>query len=167
MLESDGQAGQFPLRTTYVLQRLTRAVHHELQARLAPHSLSVPEFTTLSVLVRRPGLSNAQLARRAYITAQSMQAVLAGLERRGLVERTPNPTNRRVLDARLTDAGQDVIAAADLEARAIEDQMLGAMDDGDRDEFLETLRRCVVRLGAGLDRPEHLAAEPRTGAADA
>jgi hypothetical protein len=44
---------------------------------LAPFELSIPQFTTSSVLRRRPGLSNAQLARRALILPQSMIQVIA------------------------------------------------------------------------------------------
>src|SRR5690625_2223368 len=57
-----------PIRLTYLIGRLDHAVRRELDKRLAAHDLTVAQFTTLSVLTFRPGLSNAQLARRVYVT---------------------------------------------------------------------------------------------------
>ena len=60
-----------------------------MRARLAEWELSVQEYTSLSVLGARPGLSNAQLARRALVTPQSMIEILSKLESRGGVGRAP------------------------------------------------------------------------------
>jgi DNA-binding MarR family transcriptional regulator len=75
---------------SYLIGRLDRAIRNGLNEVLAPYELSIPQFTPLSVLKRRPGLSNAQLARRALILPQSMIQVITGLEARGLVQRAPS-----------------------------------------------------------------------------
>lgn len=51
----------------------------------------------MCTLEAEPGLSNARLARAAFVTAQTMQAVLANLEREGIVEREADPRNARIL----------------------------------------------------------------------
>ncbi|HVC84253.1 MAG TPA: hypothetical protein VNC12_03280, partial [Solirubrobacteraceae bacterium] len=63
----------------YVIGRVSQGIRRELRGRLESCELSVPDVTTLSVLRGNPCLSNAQLARRALITPQSMIAVLASL----------------------------------------------------------------------------------------
>ena len=83
----------------YVIGRVDQGVRRELRVRLAPLALSVPDVTTLSVLRGRSGLSNAQLARRALITPQSMLEVLASLEQRGLLARRPDAANARIMRA--------------------------------------------------------------------
>ena len=121
-----------------------------MRRRLEPFELSVPEYTTLSILHAVPGLSNAQLARRSLITPPAMLEVLATLERRGLVERHADPGHGRIRRADLTEEGARTLRAS---ARAIErlsEELLEDIPDDER----ETVRRGLVavmdRLTAGL-----------------
>ena len=57
----------------------------QIEEAVKPRGLTVPQYTTLSVLRRHSGLSNAQLARRSLTTPQSMSEVIAALERNGLI----------------------------------------------------------------------------------
>ena len=59
----------------------------------------------LTLLAETPGLPNAELARKAFVTPQSMNEVLKQLEASGLVEREQSPSNARILNAHLTHAG--------------------------------------------------------------
>ena len=69
-------------RISYVVARLERAVRADVNERVRPHGLTTLQYTTLSVLgARGQPLSNAQLARRAYMTPQSMIEVIDALER--------------------------------------------------------------------------------------
>ena len=89
-------------RVSYLVGRLDRLLRRRLGEALAPHGLSLPEYTTLSVLHFRSGLSNAELARRSLITPQAMNEVLTRLEERGLVRRRVDPDHGRVRPAELT-----------------------------------------------------------------
>jgi DNA-binding MarR family transcriptional regulator len=113
-----------PPRISYLVGRLDRVLRRNLVAALEPHRLTLPEYTALSVLSGRSGLSNAQLARRALITPQAMNEVLARLEDRGFVRRRPDPANARVRPAELTAAGQRRLHDADGAIDAIEREML-------------------------------------------
>ena len=84
-------------RISYVIARLERAVRAAINERVSPYGLTTLQYTTLSVLGRRGGLSNAQLARRSYMTPQSMSEVIEALERKGLIKRDQHPNHRRVL----------------------------------------------------------------------
>ena len=81
-------------RFSYVIARLERAVRVAIGERVGPYGLTTSQYTTLSVLGTRGGLSNAQLARRAYMTPQSMSEVIEALESKGLIERAPAPQSR-------------------------------------------------------------------------
>jgi DNA-binding MarR family transcriptional regulator len=133
-----------------VIGRVDQGVRREMRRRLEPFELSVPEYTTLSILHAVPGLSNAQLARRSLITPPAMLEVLATLERRGLVERHADPGHGRIRRADLTEEGARTLRAS---ARAIErlsEELLEDIPDDER----ETVRRGLVavmdRLTAGL-----------------
>jgi len=137
-------------RISYVVGRLDRALRREIAALVAPHGLTVPQYTALSILRDRAGLSNAQLARRSYVTPQSMNEVIASLERDGLVARSPAANHGRVLEMTLTDAGRDVLARCDAAVNEMENRMLADLDAEERAQLLTALKDCVHQLGAGL-----------------
>jgi DNA-binding MarR family transcriptional regulator len=137
-------------RISYVIGRLDRALRREIGALVAPHGLSVPQYTALSILRDRAGLSNAQLARRTYVTPQSMNEVIASLERDGLVARSPAANHGRVLETAVTEAGLAVLARCDEAVNEMEGRMLADLDDDARAQLLNALTGCVHRLGAGL-----------------
>jgi len=55
----------------YVLKRAVTALRAAMDADLRVHGLSVPQFACLKLLGSRPGLSNADLARGAFVTRQA------------------------------------------------------------------------------------------------
>ncbi|MQA74428.1 MAG: MarR family transcriptional regulator [Solirubrobacterales bacterium] len=144
------EAGAAPRRLSYVIARLDRALRREIDDRVRPHGLTIARYTALSVLASRDGLSNAQLARRSYITPQSMSQVIAALERDGLIERTPDPAHRRIQRARLTRKGRRVMAACDAAVGTLEEEMLRDVPPRQRELLAAQLASCVRRLGAGL-----------------
>jgi DNA-binding MarR family transcriptional regulator len=137
-------------RLIYTIGRLDRVVRRELTERLAPLGLTWPQYTTLSVLDSRPGLSNAQLARRAMISPQAMSEVTVTLERMRLLERRASPTNNRILRARLTPKGRRLLAECEARVDELERQMLEGIPDEEGHRLLETIRSCVRHLGGGL-----------------
>jgi DNA-binding MarR family transcriptional regulator len=137
-------------RVSYRVGRLDRLLRRHLAEALDPHGLSLAEYTTLSVLAARTGLSNAQLARRSLITPQAMNEVLARLEARDLVRRRTDPAHARIRRAELTDDGKRVLAAADAGVDAVEARMLDELSDEERNRLGELLDATL----RGLDPPE-------------
>jgi DNA-binding MarR family transcriptional regulator len=137
-------------RLSYVIGRLDRALRREIGALVAPFGLTVSKYTALSILRARPGLSNAQLARRSYVTPQSMNEVLAALEQEGLIVRSPAANHGRVVEVALSDRGDEVLAACDRAISHMENAMLADLDDDAREQLRAALIGCVYRLGAGF-----------------
>jgi len=138
------------LRIGYVVGRLDRALRREIAALVKPYGLTVAQYTALSILRDRPGLSNAQLARRTYVTPQSMNEVLISLESGGLIVRSPAANHGRVVEVALSDRGNEVLAACDRAVTHMENAMLADLDDDGREQLLAALVNCVYRLGAGF-----------------
>jgi DNA-binding MarR family transcriptional regulator len=130
----------------YLIGRVNQGITREMRSRLVPWDLSVPEFTALSVLANRPGLSNAQLARRAMITPQSMILILSKLERRELVRRELDPHHQRILRAELTAAGHGILADADLVIAEIQEQILNGVPEPDQRVLMDVLRAATSLL---------------------
>jgi DNA-binding MarR family transcriptional regulator len=97
-------------------------------------------------VARYPDQSSAQLARRTFVTPQSAQTMVQALERRGLVERTPDPENQRILRIRLTDRGHEVMAIADRTVDEMEAQMLTGVDP----QTVEVLRAALQHVARNL-----------------
>ena len=138
-------------RISYVIARLERAVRTGINVRVRPYELTTLQYTTMSVLGSRgQPLSNAQLARRAYMTPQSMMEVIDALERKGLIRRDPHPNHRRVYPARLTAKGRRVLAACNAAVEEMEEEMLTELTPAERASLLESLKSCVRALHAGF-----------------
>ena len=140
---------------SYVVARLERAVRKEIGRLVGPRGLSVAQYTTLSILRSRSGLSNAQLARRLWVTPQSMNEVISALERAGLIARVPDAGNRRILRTALTEHGRETLEACDAEILAMEDQMLLGVSPELQDQLVEALEGCARRIGALADERRH------------
>ena len=136
---------------SYVIARLERALRKEIGRLVGPRGLSVAQYTTLSILRSRSGLSNAQLARRLWVTPQSMNEVISALERAGLIERVPDAANRRILRTALTPTGRATLDACDADILAMEQAMLTAVPGEDHDHLVATLENCVSRIGVMSD----------------
>jgi DNA-binding MarR family transcriptional regulator len=133
-------------RISYAVGRLDRVLRRRLGEALEPHGLSLPEYTTLSVLRLRSGLSNAQLARRSLITPQSMNEVLARLEDRRLVRRLADPSHGRIRPAQLTAAGRRALARADAAVDQVERAMLSGVSAPERRRLRELLAAALRGL---------------------
>src|SRR5438105_7712107 len=103
-----------------------------MRTRLAQCGLSVQEYTALSVLGARPGLSNAQLARRSLVTPQSMLEILTRLERRGLVMRERDARHARILRGSLTRSGHRLLRDADRAIAGLQEQILADVPQRER-----------------------------------
>lgn len=106
----------------FALKLAQQALRTRLDSGLREIGLTTPQYATLTFLKNEPGASNAVLARRAFVTPQTMQAILVALERAGFISRTAHPEHGRVQKTELTARGRDVLEAAsgivaDAEAR--------------------------------------------------
>lgn len=114
-------------RLTYLVKRLEMAERARLEEVLRPLGVTLHQYTALSILERREGLSSAQLARRHFVTPQAMNQMVGMMERDGLIERHPDPLNRKILRASLTERGRRVLDSCHAVVEEIERLMLAAL----------------------------------------
>ncbi|WP_189297971.1 MarR family winged helix-turn-helix transcriptional regulator [Streptomyces albospinus] len=111
----------------YRLKRAAAALRGAMDRALREHGLTVPQYACLELLDERPGLSNAELARGAFVTRQSMNVVLRGLQDAGLISRPATTDHGRALPAHLTAEGRSRLDAARSAVYAIERRMVEAV----------------------------------------
>jgi DNA-binding MarR family transcriptional regulator len=136
----------------YLIKQLELAVRSRLDEVLRPAAITPLQYTALTVLERRSDLSTAALARNAFVTDQSAADMVAVLEERGLIERRPDPADRRRRVLRLTATGGALLDRLRADVAAVERRMLGSLSAEEADE----LRRYVIACrGALSERPPH------------
>ena len=128
----------------YLVKRAQSLIHLALEEIVSRQGLGIPHYVVLTFLAESPGLPNAELARKAFVTPQSMNEVLKQLETSGLVQRQHSPSNARVLNAHLTQAGEKKWRSVDDGVQELEGRLLrGLTQDEVRvlNRSLETIIR--------------------------
>jgi DNA-binding MarR family transcriptional regulator len=136
----------------YVVKQVELAARSHMDELLRPAGITALQYTALTVLRRRDGLSSAQLARNSFVTAQSMADMITSLERRGLITRRRDPDNRRAMLISLTSAGHELLTAYDEAMDALEERMLSGLTHRQRRDLEAYLNRCRTALS---DVPPH------------
>lgn len=120
--------------------------------RLRVYGLSAGARQVLAVLDGDGGsLSPTTIADRLIITTASMTSLLDTLQRRGLVQRTPDGTDRRRVVVTITAEGRAVIRRLLPEMLALQEEVAAALSPGDRAELvrlLSTLRAGIAAAAA-------------------
>jgi DNA-binding MarR family transcriptional regulator len=133
-------------RIGYALQRTQHSLRLRMDASLKELGVTTPQYAAMSALKEEPGLSNAQLARRSFVTPQTMNQILMKLEALGLTERWEHPEHGRVLQAYLTKEGEQLQEECHRRVASIEDLMVSRLSEDECRTLLETLRRCIQAL---------------------
>jgi DNA-binding MarR family transcriptional regulator len=141
-----------------------KRVEQELMAvkhsALRPYGLTVPQYAALYFLAANPGMPAAALARACLVTPQSMATVLANLEAKDLISRTPHPWHRNAHEVRATEVGRRILEQADAAAAAIEQAIAGEFSPQEREQLIGMLARVSQRL-TELSAHSHVREEQR------
>jgi DNA-binding MarR family transcriptional regulator len=123
-----------------MVMRLGRALIEMERPILAAHEISMWAYIVLTALRDEPMRTQAALAKAIGADKTRIIGVLDDLQERGLIEREPDPADRRVRLLALTAAGRRLHAAVQAEIRAAEKVLLSQVTAADRTAFLRTLR---------------------------
>ena len=133
-------------RPGYLIKRAQAALNAQMARALHEHGVTLSQFAVLTALADEPGLSNAELARRAFITPQSMNENLRELEQRVWIIRSHHPTHGRIRQTELTEQGRTTLQDCDATVTAIEQHMLAGLDPDQRLQLAAALRTCIAGL---------------------
>lgn len=134
----------------YNLKITQHRLRQRLDAELARLGITAAQNAVLLAVSSNPRISNAELARAAFVTPQTMQAILVNLERGGLIVRSPHPEHGRVIMTELTTTGRRVVAEGAKAADVVERQMLATLSAKEAGVLCELLKRCAAALDGEL-----------------
>src|SRR3954466_14035001 len=136
-------------RPALLLVKLGNEVAARAEDPLAGLGLSGRQYLVMAILSSDAPSSQLKLARLCGLLPAQLVPVADELERRGLVERQRDESDRRRSVVRPTPQGLHLLAQADELARSIEDDLFGALDAKAREQFAGALRTALARARVG------------------
>jgi DNA-binding MarR family transcriptional regulator len=131
----------------FLLKRAQHALELTTGRRLQSVGLTLAQYSALAALEASDGkLSNAELARRCSVTAQTMHRVVALLERNGWVTRKAHPRHGRIQDVILARKGKVTVVKAHKVVRGVEDAAFGAAAERDLRAAAKLMERALGTL---------------------
>jgi len=124
-----------------------QAVHDELDHRLRERGASLWNWVLLREAANADGASQRELAARMRIEPPTLVRHLDKLADEGLVERRPDPDDRRVARVVVTDAGRARLTELHKVVHEVDDELRGILTKRD----VEVLGRALPRIHAYFD----------------
>lgn len=140
-----------PTSLGYLLKEASSVLRVAMEEVLRPLGMTVTHYSCLELLAQRPGLSNSELARGAFVTRQSMNVLLQALERDGYVTRLAQPPVGKALPTRLTPRGRRSLEKASAAVRSVEVRMLAGLTDTEQASAFRALQSMIHSLRDGAD----------------
>ena len=132
-------------RSGALLDHLARRVRLRAESVLAPLRLRPRHLVALTVIRGREGITQQALSVTLEMDGTNIVGLLNELEAADLIERRRSPEDRRRHVVALTEAGAKRLAEAESALASVEDEVLGALDDGQR----EVLNNLLVQAARG------------------
>src|SRR6202012_3839152 len=124
-----GEAGYFG----YLLRQAAGAYRYRMEAALSDLGVTQAQFAVMTLLRAYPGLSNADLARVALLTPQTLSVIVANLEKAGIIARRPHAVHERIRHIELTKNGRALQRAARARMLVLEAELAeGFLDEEQR-----------------------------------
>jgi DNA-binding MarR family transcriptional regulator len=145
-MSQDGDGVDLETSLGYLLKEASSALRTAMEEVLRPLGMSVTHYSCLELLAQRPGLSNSELARGAFVTRQTMNVLLQSLERDGFVTRPAEAPVGKALPARLTASGRRSLEKATVAVRSVELRMLAGMTGAEQRAAFLSLQSMIGAL---------------------
>jgi DNA-binding MarR family transcriptional regulator len=130
------------------LRAAYHALHRRSEARFAQHGATADQFVLLATLARGHAVTQRELARRMPSDPSTVRAMLVLLERSGLVQREPHPSDARARTVSLTTAGKRKFRQLWAAGESIREEMFGALQPHEADTLVRLLTQLADALNA-------------------
>jgi DNA-binding MarR family transcriptional regulator len=142
-MASPPTAGQPEHRSGALLDHLARRMRLRAESVLAPLGLRPRHLVALTVLRGRDGITQQALSVTLEMDGTNIVGLLNELEAEDLIERRRSPEDRRRHVVVLTRAGAERLAEAECALAAVDNEVLGALDDSQRETLYNLLLQAV------------------------
>lgn len=131
-----------------LLADVGRMLRTEADRRARTHGMSRAQWVILTRLNRQPGLSQKELAELLEVEPITVARLVDRLEARGLLERRPDPADRRIWRLHLLPGAQAILD----ELAGQRDELVGLLTARLAPAEIETVTASLLRMRAALSR---------------
>jgi MarR family transcriptional regulator for hemolysin len=140
----------------FLLKEVTRRYVLRFEVRAREISLNLAQAKTLTRLEKNQGVSQARLAELAEVDAMAMVRILDRMEADGLLERRPDPADRRARCLYLTAKAKPILGEIWRLSDETREELFAGVGKADREVFMSVLER----IHDNLSTLEGKASEP-------
>jgi DNA-binding MarR family transcriptional regulator len=149
MTDNSVNGDRAPSTLAFLLSQVGIHASRRFAERIAAVDLNPPLFRILNLIDAAEGQSQQAIGEGIQVPPSRMVALVDELEQRGLVERRPNPDDRRVRALYLTRKGRRSLVRGREIARAHEAELTEGMSGNDRDRLTKLLQKMVDQQAIG------------------
>ncbi|WP_440106385.1 MarR family winged helix-turn-helix transcriptional regulator [Acidovorax sp. BL-A-41-H1] len=125
----------------YNTRRASLSIIGVFMERMAVYDLKVVDFSVLSLVAHNPGITSRQLCATLNVLPPNLVGLIAALERRGLIERRPHPSDGRAMGVHLTPAGVELTGQAEQTAAQLEQDATARLTAAERKTLIRLLQK--------------------------
>src|SRR4051812_15742691 len=129
---------------SWLLGRAAARGHRLVAAALAAEGMRMMHHAVLSAVAELGPVSQADLGRTLRVDPKDMAAIAGDLHRDGLVDRTPDPADRRRNAVTISARGREVLARTERLGEAANTELTAALTPAEREQLLGLLARIVT-----------------------
>jgi DNA-binding MarR family transcriptional regulator len=125
----------------YLLKEVQQDLRKRMDRALTELDLTTSQYSVLSELQEFPGLSNADLARKSFVTPQTMNLIVQKLEVRDLVGRSPSASHGKIMNIEVTSKGEDLLNKANELVLDVQNEIFSRISEDETIALTEILKK--------------------------
>ena len=131
--------------TGYNASRAAHTMVSHFMRGVRQFDLRTVDFSVLSVMAHQPGVTSRQLCQLLNVLPPNMVVLLRDLDKRGLIERTPHPTDGRAMGLSLSPSGKLLMKKAEKAASEADAQGTAHLSAAERKTLVRLLQKIYMR----------------------
>jgi DNA-binding MarR family transcriptional regulator len=135
----------------FLLHDVARLLRVDADKRASAHGMTRAQWGILIWLERQPGLSQKELAELLEVEPITVARLIDRLESRGMVERRPDPKDRRIWRLHLRDQAYPVLREIDRQREQMRDRVTCGLDE----TIIETMTEALLTMKTTLTQESH------------
>lgn len=131
---------------SFRFDEIVRALSRRVDARLEAYDLSRAQWRLLAYIIRNHGMTQSEIARVLEIERASVGQTIDIMERKELLTRTPNPTDRRVWRIEATQKACHLLPSLRPIIDRLHDQMFAGFSEGEIEQLSDLVDRIIANI---------------------
>ena len=145
-MKRDSTSDRLQRSPIHLLHRAGQCAGDIFHAEMMHGELTPRQFAVLYTVANNEGLSQTGLVERTGIDRSTLADIVRRMQRKGLLQRRRTKEDARAYAVKLTDEGRKALRTAEPLARKVDDRILEALPDRQRDQFVNGLMAIVDTL---------------------